>query len=37
LPDGQITVAGPLYDAADSVLAVTGGTGAYDFVCDLTH
>jgi len=29
LADGQITVAGPFYDAADSVLAVTGGTGAY--------
>ena len=29
LPDGQIVVAGPFYDTADSVLAVTGGTGAY--------
>ena len=29
LSDGQITVAGPFYDAADSVLAITGGTGAY--------
>lgn len=29
LNDGQITVEGPYYDAADSVLAVTGGTGAY--------
>ena len=29
LGDGQITVEGPFYDAADSVLAVTGGTGAY--------
>jgi len=29
LSDGQITVAGPFYDAGDSVLAVTGGTGAY--------
>jgi allene oxide cyclase len=29
LSDGQITVAGPFLDAADSVLAVTGGTGAY--------
>lgn len=29
LKDGQITVDGPFFDAADSVLAVTGGTGAY--------
>ncbi len=29
LDDGQITVEGPFYDAADSVLAITGGTGAY--------
>lgn len=29
LEDGQITVAGPFLDAGDSVLAVTGGTGAY--------
>lgn len=29
LSDGQITVAGPFYDAVDSVLAITGGTGAY--------
>jgi hypothetical protein len=29
LPGGQITVEGPFYDAADSTLAVTGGTGAY--------
>jgi allene oxide cyclase len=29
LEDGQITVEGPFYDAADSVLAITGGTGAY--------
>lgn len=29
LSDGQVTVAGPFYDAGDSVLAVTGGTGAY--------
>jgi Allene oxide cyclase barrel like domain len=29
LNDGQITVEGPFYDAKDSVLAVTGGTGAY--------
>jgi hypothetical protein len=29
LEDGQITVEGPFYDAGDSVLAVTGGTGAY--------
>jgi hypothetical protein len=27
--DGQITVQGPFYDAGDSVLAVTGGTGKY--------
>jgi allene oxide cyclase len=26
---GQITVDGPFYDASDSVLSVTGGTGAY--------
>jgi allene oxide cyclase len=26
---GQITVEGPFYDAKDSVLAITGGTGAY--------
>ena len=29
LPKGQITVQGPFYDASDSVLAVTGGTGSY--------
>ena len=29
LAEGQITVEGPFYDTADSVLAVTGGTGKY--------
>jgi hypothetical protein len=29
LSDGQITVEGPFFDAGDSTLAVTGGTGAY--------
>jgi allene oxide cyclase len=29
LPGGQLLVAGPFYDAKDSVLAVTGGTGRY--------
>ncbi|MFN8470067.1 MAG: allene oxide cyclase family protein [Caldilineaceae bacterium] len=29
LPDGQITVEGPFYDAKDSMMAVTGGTDAY--------
>lgn len=29
LPGGQITVQGPFYDAKDSTLAVTGGTGRY--------
>ena len=29
LRGGQITVAGPFYDAGDSTLAVTGGTGKY--------
>jgi allene oxide cyclase len=29
LPRGQLTVEGPFYDTKDSVLAVTGGTGAY--------
>jgi len=29
LSDGQITVEGPFYDTKDSVLAITGGTGAY--------
>jgi hypothetical protein len=29
LEDGQLSVAGPFLDAADSVLAVTGGTGKY--------
>jgi hypothetical protein len=29
LKDGQITVEGPFHDSKDSVLAVTGGTGAY--------
>ena len=29
LPAGQITVEGPFYDTSNSVLAVTGGTGAY--------
>jgi allene oxide cyclase len=29
LEGGQITVAGPFLDSGDSVLAITGGTGAY--------
>jgi allene oxide cyclase len=29
LPEGQLTVQGPFSDAADSTLAITGGTGAY--------
>ena len=29
LPRGQLTVEGPFYDTRDSVLAITGGTGAY--------
>jgi hypothetical protein len=29
LPKGQITVEGPFYDTSDSILAITGGTGAY--------
>jgi allene oxide cyclase-like protein len=29
LPRGQITVEGPFYDTKNSVLAITGGTGAY--------
>jgi allene oxide cyclase len=29
LDGGSITVEGPFYDAKDSVLAITGGTGAY--------
>jgi allene oxide cyclase len=29
LDKGQITVEGPFYDKGDSVLAITGGTGAY--------
>lgn len=29
LDKGQITVEGPFYDTADSVLAITGGTGKY--------
>src|SRR6478736_7266659 len=29
LPDGQITVAGPFSDSANTKLAITGGTGAY--------
>jgi len=29
LRDGQITIEGPFYDAGDSVMAVTGGTGKY--------
>lgn len=32
LGDGQITVEGPYLDSGDSVLAVTGGTGAYSGV-----
>lgn len=32
LDRGQITVEGPYYDGKDSVLAVTGGTGAFDDV-----
>ncbi|HUY84604.1 MAG TPA: allene oxide cyclase family protein [Steroidobacteraceae bacterium] len=30
LGNGQITVEGPFHDAGDSILTVTGGTGAYD-------
>ena len=29
LPNGQLTVEGPFYDTKDSLLAITGGTGAY--------
>jgi allene oxide cyclase len=29
LPAGEITVEGPFYDAGDSVLVVTGGSGKY--------
>jgi allene oxide cyclase len=29
LPQGQITVYGPFFDKGDSVLAITGGTGAF--------
>jgi allene oxide cyclase len=29
LPGGQITAEGPFYDTANSVVAITGGTGAY--------
>lgn len=29
LKDGSISVEGPFYDTADSVLAITGGTGAF--------
>ena len=29
LENGQITVEGPFYDAGDSILTVTGGTGKY--------
>jgi len=29
LASGQITVEGPFYDIGDSVLAITGGTGAF--------
>ena len=29
LPEGQITVEGPFFDAADSTFAITGGTRAY--------
>lgn len=29
LADGQIMAQGPFYDASDSFLAITGGTGAY--------
>ena len=29
LQKGQITIEGPFYDAGDSVMAITGGTGRY--------
>jgi Allene oxide cyclase len=32
LPKGQITVEGPFYDAKDSTVAITGGTGRYRHV-----
>jgi len=32
LPGGQITVEGPFYDAKDSTIAITGGTGRYRHV-----
>ncbi len=40
LPDGQIMVQGPFFDSANSVLAITGGTGRYLDArgeMDLTH
>jgi allene oxide cyclase len=30
LADGQVTVEGPFSDTADTVFAVTGGTGSYE-------
>lgn len=29
LADGSVVIEGPFYDTADSVMAITGGTGAY--------
>ncbi len=30
LSTGQLTVEGPFFDAKDSILAITGGTGDYN-------
>ena len=37
LPNGSLVVEGPFYDAKDSVLAVTGGTGAYSQARGVMH
>jgi len=37
LPKGSLVVEGPFYDARDSVLAITGGTGAYSRARGVMH
>lgn len=37
LPKGSLVVEGPFYDTRDSVLAITGGTGAYSRARGVMH
>jgi len=37
LPKGSLVVEGPFYDSRDSVMAITGGTGAYSRARGVMH